>query len=434
MRVSFRRCAFSIVSGAALLAACGGSQPPIGAPRTATQNATALACTIQPAPIMPQKRARDNYHTLYSFGNGSDGQQPKAGLIDVNGTLYGTTCVGGTGGAGTVFSISTAGAEKVLHSFDGVDGANPWAGLVDLHGTLYGTTDLGGTKSGGAGTVFSITTTGTEKVLHTFDGYDGAFPVADLVAVKGVLYGTTQFGGSYDEGTVFSVTPSGTEKVLHSFGGSTPSGAPDGAEPIAGLTYVNGLLYGTTAGGGTNYTSFGAGLGTVFSMTTSGSEHVLFNFNLSDGAGSYGDLSNVRGTLYGTAGGGAYDWGVVYSIKTDGTENVLYNFTGGADGGSPDGGVIYRRGQLYGTTAFGGHTPYECFIHDYCGTVFSVNATTGREKVLHRFGLRSDGSHPEARLLDVNGTLYGTTKNGGVFSDTSSNAGNGTVFELKPRF
>ncbi|MFY9719955.1 MAG: choice-of-anchor tandem repeat GloVer-containing protein, partial [Candidatus Cybelea sp.] len=376
--------------------------------------------------------ARAHYHRLYSFGNGSDGQQPKAGLIDVNGTLYGTTCVGGTEGRGAVFSISPTGAEKVLHSFDGLDGDNPWAGLVELHGTLYGTTDLGGTESGGGGTVFSITPSGTEKVLHTFDYYDGLFPVADLVAVKGVLYGTTEEGGSNNEGTVFSITPSGTEKVLHSFGGSASSGSPDGAEPVGGLIYVNGLLYGTTASGGSHYNSTGTGYGTVFSISTSGNEHVLFNFNVSDGGGPGGDLTNVRGTLYGIAGGGAYGGGVVFSITTGGTEKVLYNFTGGADGGGPAGGVIYRRGFLYGVTVFGGHPKYQCFIHDYCGTVFSVNTITGREKILHRFGLGSDGSNPQARLLDVNGTLYGTTKNGGLFSDTTSNAGNGTVFALKP--
>jgi uncharacterized repeat protein (TIGR03803 family) len=42
---------------------------------------------------------------LYSFGHGSDGQHPEASLIDVNGTLYGTTFKGGTHGDGTVFTL-----------------------------------------------------------------------------------------------------------------------------------------------------------------------------------------------------------------------------------------------------------------------------------------------------------------------------------------
>lgn len=46
--------------------------------------------------------------------------------------------------------------------------------------------------------------------------------------------------------------------------------------------------------------------------------------------------------------------------------------------------------------------------------------------------LESDGSNPRARLLDVNGIVYGTTKNGGFFNNTTSNAGNGTIFALKP--
>jgi len=61
------------------------------------------------------------------------------------------------------------------------------------------------------------------------------------------LYGTTEFGGTYDNGTVFSVNPNtGAETVLHSFG----SGA-DGEYPIASLIDVKGTLYGTTEEGGT---------------------------------------------------------------------------------------------------------------------------------------------------------------------------------------
>jgi uncharacterized repeat protein (TIGR03803 family) len=98
---------------------------------------------------------------LHSFGNGTDGSKPSAGLIDVQGTLYGTTRSGGgspscTSGCGTVFSVTTGGTENVLHSFgDGTDGAQPFAGLVDVKGTLYGTTAQGGTY--GYGTVFALT-------------------------------------------------------------------------------------------------------------------------------------------------------------------------------------------------------------------------------------------------------------------------------------
>jgi len=148
---------------------------------------------------------------LHSFGHDSDGVFPYAGLINVKGSLYGTTAIGGASGPGTVFKITTAGVETVLYSFKvGSDGANPYAGLIDVAGTLYGTTVHGGTGSctAGCGTVFKITTKGMETVLHSFkDGRDGANPYAGLIDVAGTLYGNTSVGGASGNGTVFKVAP-----------------------------------------------------------------------------------------------------------------------------------------------------------------------------------------------------------------------------------
>ena len=85
-----------------------------------------------------------------------------------------------------------------------------------MGGTLYGTTTQGGgvgSSCGGSsdsgGTVFSVTPSGTEKVLHTFDGNgtDGLTPRASLIDVNGTLYGTTAHGGTHGDGTVFALTP-----------------------------------------------------------------------------------------------------------------------------------------------------------------------------------------------------------------------------------
>jgi uncharacterized repeat protein (TIGR03803 family) len=84
-----------------------------------------------------------------------NGKKPLASLIDVGGTLYGTTYSGGSHGGGTVFSISTAGKEQVLHKFgSGSLGKNPAASLIDMNGTLYGTTRAG--RAYGRGTVFAL--------------------------------------------------------------------------------------------------------------------------------------------------------------------------------------------------------------------------------------------------------------------------------------
>src|ERR1700722_12626504 len=161
MEISMLHCrALSISVAVAMLAGCGGSQPPIVAPGTMTEASTS-----------------SDYTTLYSFGKRSgDGQASKAGLIDFRGALYGTTYDGGLHGLGTVFKISTSGIEKVVHSFQGNgDGANPSASLVAEKGLLYGTTEYGGTSScypeSSCGTAFSVTRSGREKVLHAFGGY-----------------------------------------------------------------------------------------------------------------------------------------------------------------------------------------------------------------------------------------------------------------------
>ena len=100
--------------------------------------------------MVRRRVSSSSFRVLYRFAGGSDGAQPVAALIDVNGILYGTTENGGGSGCkklgcGTVYSITTSGAEKVLHSFaGGSDGAYPAAALVDVNGTLYGTTENGG--------------------------------------------------------------------------------------------------------------------------------------------------------------------------------------------------------------------------------------------------------------------------------------------------
>ncbi len=158
---------------------------------------------------------------------------------------------------------------KSLFSFNPGDGANPIASLTYVGGLLYGTTESGGLRSGaGGGTVFTITPSGTQKVLHIFgNAGDGAVPTAALKYVKGALYGTTSQGGASGVGTVFRITASGNEKILHSFGGTG-----DGASPWATLTDVEGALYGTTVAGGAHYS------GTVYTIATSGVERVLYNF------------------------------------------------------------------------------------------------------------------------------------------------------------
>jgi uncharacterized repeat protein (TIGR03803 family) len=354
---------------------------------------------------------------LYSFkADHVDGKYSLAGVISVHGKLYGTTYTGGANGYGAVFEVTSAGAERVLHSFGrGHDGRTSYAGLTNANGTLYGTTYGGGAY--GQGTVFAMDTAGVEKVLYSFAGTDGSAPHAGLTDVNGTLYGTTYGGGANGYGTVFSITTSGAEKVLYSFAGGS-----DGTYPYAGLVNVLGTLYGTTQKGGTRCTKYG-GCGTVFKVTTDGTQAVLHSFGSGhDGAQPYAGLVDVNGTLYGTTYyGGATGFGTVYKVTTAGAERVLHSFgSGSIDGVYPSAGLTNVHGMLYGTTDYGGSTA--CGNAGGCGTLFRIT-TAGVETVLYSFAGGSDGNTPAASLTDVSGTLYGTTYKGGAHN-------RGTVYSL----
>ncbi|HLY01873.1 MAG TPA: choice-of-anchor tandem repeat GloVer-containing protein [Candidatus Cybelea sp.] len=384
---------------AALLSACGGSG----------------FSSSTPMPVAAQLRATGPaYKSLYSF-KGPDGNEPQAGLIAVSGALYGTTTYGGAHGWGTVFKITTAGAESVIYAFKGKpDGGDPDGSLILVNGQLYGTTNEGGKANDGS--VFTVNpSTGKERVLFSFKGEDGLKPEGALVAINGTLYGTTTEGGRYRYGTVFAVSASGTERVLHSFKDYMDGG--DGAVPEAGLTEVNGALYGMTEYGGTGNS------GSIFEVSTSGTEKVIYSFEDGyDGANPSDSLTDLDGTLYGTAEGGYA--GSVFKVSTSGALSVLYDFKGAPDGALPEAGVLALNGTTYGTTIHGGSSSYYCLATAGCGTVFAISAS-GTETVLYRFKGIRDGAFPVANLTALKGVLYGTTSAGGEKRI-------GTVFEVTP--
>jgi uncharacterized repeat protein (TIGR03803 family) len=261
---------------------------------------------------------------LYSFcsqSGCSDGHYPLAGLLmDTAGNLYGTTYLGGADNGGTVFKLTRAGNETVLYSFPGgSDGSGPNAGLiVDKLGNLYGTTVYGGVNYGG--TVFKLTPAGEETVLHSFCSQsgcsDGSSPMAGLIMdTAGNLYGTTYYGGDDDDGTVFELTPAGVETVLYSF----TYGYIDGGYPYAGLVVdKKGNLYGASSKG--PYPDDGA----VFEVSSPSKKGGSWSFTslhafengTGDGNTPLGTLIlDEKGAIYGTTlGGGANGDGTVFEV------------------------------------------------------------------------------------------------------------------------
>jgi uncharacterized repeat protein (TIGR03803 family) len=138
-----------------------------------------------------------------------------------------------------------------------------------------------------------------------------------------------------------------------------------------------------------------------------------------DGALPEAVLLDAKGNLYGTTFfGGAYGNGTVFKLTPSGKETVLYSFSGGLDGHYPLSGLVLdHKGNIYGVTQRGG-------TYDH-GLVYKVSPS-GTETVLYSFTGGTDGGGPGAGLtFDGNGNLYGTTSAGGANNY-------GTIFELIP--
>ena len=288
-----------------------------------------------------------------------------------------------------------------------------------LTNTLYGTTSSGGV---GRGTVFAITA-GSESVLYNFPYFmSGGTPIGDLVLSGSTLYGAAEQNAINGGGTIFSVSTDGSSSnTLYEFG----SISGDGASPAAGLVLSSTMLYGTTYSGGTsNY-------GTVFGLNLEPSNYmILHNFTgVNDGLYPQAPLLLVGTNLYGTTSlGGANNNGTIFSICTNGSNyQTLYSFGNVSnDGTNPVAGLVFTNNTLYGTTENGGSIGMSAGGY---GTIFSYNIGTSNYQVVYNFGATNpagqiDGQNPEARLLLVGNILYGTTYNGGT------NNGSGTIFSI----
>lgn len=393
---------------------------------------------------------------LYSFSDGDDGGLPFAGVrLAPGGELYGTTSDGGDSSCGvegnrcgTLYKLTPpalqgeAWTEATLYTFgEGPDdGTIPKTGVaMDRSGNFYGTTTVPNEiyqlvpQQGGASEYTAI--------------YGPSLSVLPdpIVDFTGSLYDSDPTGNG--DGSVFKLSPNGDgtfkTTVLYSFPGGNGGVFPG---PIMGDR--SGRIYGTTAAGGVNKCS-ALGCGTVFVLlppTQSGgawSHKMLYNFE-GGARGAYpnfGLTRDAQGNLYGIAVSsqscGNTFCNLVFELSPSKkaeaawVETVLHVFQGGKDGAFLQGGLtIDSRGNLYGTSAFGGDGP--CVNNGAlvgCGTVFRLRRpveTSGKwiEEVLPFQG-GSDGLAPYGTLVldEVNHVLYGTTSFGGIYNQ-------GTVFEI----
>jgi uncharacterized repeat protein (TIGR03803 family) len=327
-----------------------------------------------------------------------DGAGPSGILLLPNGTLYGTTQGGGGGcirgvsiyaGCGIVYEL-TPPPTRVEHVLDRLgdpgNGVSPYGlGPLTLHnGSLYGTTFLGGFSGGciyeySCGLTFELTpSSGTwnETVAWDFGGTNDGDEVGSNVIFDkdGNMYGTTIAGGDTKNchvqghqgcGIIYELSPPGTEwteTILYNF-----TGKNDGGAPYGGLIFDKaGNLYGATSYGGS-----GSG-GTIYRLAHSASGwtyKVLYSFAGAGGGpngqcfdcpGSYASLiMDSAGNLYGTTiSDGAFGLGMAFELaKSSGgyAFTDLHDFTAGADGGEVWAGLVRdSSGNLYGTASAGG--------------------------------------------------------------------------------
>jgi uncharacterized repeat protein (TIGR03803 family) len=226
-------------------------------------------------------------------------------------------------------------------------------------------------------------------------------------------------------------------KTLASFNGA------NGSSPFSSMIQGrDGVLYGTTAQGGTSSSCVG-GCGTIFAITPLGSLSTLYSLctqpNCADGVlPSERLILATDGNFYGTTlnAGANLIGGTVFKITPAGTLSTLYNFCSQpncADGYGPSWVVEGADGNFYGVTYFGGvKGPCPANSTPGCGTVFKITRQ-GALTTLYNFCTQSfcsDGSNPFAGLVQGSGgSLYGVTTGGGT---NCFPYGCGTVFEITP--
>ncbi len=306
---------------------------------------------------------------------------------------------------------------SILYTFPGPpDGFEPLGTpILDETSNVYGTTEYGGQFS--QGNVYKVDQIGNETVLYSFTpsgSGDGQLPSGRLLRDRnGVIYGTTQFGGTFGYGTIYSVASEGTDKVLYSF-----TGGADGWWPRSGVVAdPEGNLYGSTSSGTGTYCP---ACGAVFKLDRQGNLTVLHTFtNGMDGGSPSGVILDPSGNLYGTTVSGGRGYGVVFRIDPSGSETILYAFSGrGGSLSSPCSGLVRDRyGNLYGITAFG---------HGGRGGAYKLFAS-GKLVALSTVAGSGGNTFPACSdlTIDSSGNLYGTTFFGG--------SGSGALFQIDPK-
>jgi hypothetical protein len=400
---------------------------------------------------------------IYNFTGGADGDEPRAGLTSYKSGLYGTLIHGGSGGVGEVYKLAppktgTTWTKRALYSPNEENAGSPAGEVVaDQNGNLYGAVSSVGVDGGCCGFIYELSppaagqTGWTENVIYAFTGgADGFWPFGGLAMDQyGALYGATHFGGGGSGcpggcGTLFRLSYNirfgWAFEVLYTFLGGQYGSFPNGNLLIDNS---NGYIFGTTPTGGIY------GLGNVYALIPpTGSEtqwtmNDLYDFegnvnNAFDGATPNGGLVGRTGDLFGTTrsgGASANCCGMLFELRQEIEGSPLYtrinhhSFTGGPDGATPYAGLYQdSSNNIWGTTYEGGS------VGNF-GTIFELypdRVIVNDWHYLVAYGFKggpNDGANPQSRVVgNSKGVLFGTTLLGGQ----SQSGNNGVVWEFQP--
>jgi len=341
--------------------------------------------SAQVADAVPYK----NLHDFYAY---PDGAYPFELVRALDGNFYGITQSGGNYDLGAIIKVTQAGVSSVVYSFPGFQEAGqPYGGLtLGKDGGLYGVTVTGGSN------IYKFNPSSNTVTLIPTPSSTFVWLLHKLVAGSdGALYGSAEFGGTYNNGVIVRYMPGGSFSVIHSF-------TPAEGSVFVGCGVIasgsDGYLYGITKYGGAN------GLGIVFKMNYGGAVIKLRDIAASDGFMPSGPptVTSDNAVLFPTDQGGPNNSGSIFKIGTNGKSfSILRGFA--ANEPNFVNGALLRLtdGKYYGGIS-----------GDSGDAIFSLGMD-GSYNIVHKLSA-AEGQDANAGLVQgTDGLLYGTAIVGG---------------------
>ena len=320
-----------------------------------------------------------------------------------DGTMIGTASDGGSNSEGIIFKFDPVHKTIIkLYDFGGLKGEAPFAGLMTTSsGRMFGLTDKGGAEDKGVLYEYLPEKDSVTTLYHfdyKADGWKAEYGF--LKAKNGKLYGTTTEGGLYDQGTLFEFDPVSEQyrKIVdfyHSLGNGSGNVLPL-------MQASDGHIYGV------DYIINSRGL--IFKYSIENDQYdVLHNFDYNQIYWPKSQLIEYDGHLYGIGQRHTnnYEGGIFKYNLNDSTVTPVIYFSDAVTGRIPGAHFVLEGDKLYGTTTSGGPGLY--------GVIFEFDLKTEEYIVKHSFN-KQNGSNAEYGLMKAsNEKLYGCTSSGGEF-------------------